>query len=165
VDTVETADTTIIPKYSYTYREEPKFDGFLVFFGIAIMLMSLYFLNRWRKIHLLKKKCTEKVTAVVTGISSANNDGGLRFRYKHYNASYRYEFNGTEYSGNNRIYGRQSSFKRLREGDSVTIHIDPEAPAALFDDLAGSAMRSFLLTGGMLVFTGLFLIFGKFIIH
>ena len=165
---MEIADSTIIPyepEYTRTYYKEPKFDGFLVFIGITILLMAAYFINRCRKILALKKRCTKKVSAEVTHIRSSRYDKEIRYKYMRYNASYRYEFNGTEYNSRNDIFGGQRSFKRLKVGDSVTIHIDPKEPDKLYDDLANSALRSFFLTSAMLVFTGLLGIFGKFFIN
>lgn len=165
---MEIADSTIIPyesEYTRTYHTEPKFDGFLVFIGITILIMAVYFINRCRKILALKKRCTKKVSAVVTHIRSARSDDEIRYKYRRYNASYKYEFNGTEYNSRNNIFGGQKAFTRLKVGDSVTIHVNPDEPDELYDDLSNSALRSFFLTSAMLVFTGLFVIFGKFFIN
>ena len=156
-------DTTIIPDTTYTYHEEPKFEFELVFIGLFLLLFSLYFFNRWRQLHNLKKSCTEPVHAVVARIQSANSDNEIRYRYKRYNASYRYEFNGVPYHSNNNTYGSHTAAKLLHEGDYVIIHVDPDDPTKLYDTLAESSKCYFFFIFTMIAFLGLFVIFGKFI--
>lgn len=152
--------------YTYTYGPKHETNWFLIFCGITVLLMSLYFYHKARQITAMKKRCTKKVTAVITAVRKGQPpDDPLRYRYGRTNASYRYECNGTVYNSSNNIYGIQRGSKRLKEGDIVQLFIDPDSPATIFDGLASSARSSFLTTAFLLTFTGLFLMFAQFVIR
>ncbi|MBQ8959840.1 MAG: hypothetical protein IJ071_01285 [Ruminococcus sp.] len=106
------------------------------------------------------------MTAEITKISK--NDPAyskMRHKYAQFNGTYKYDYQGVTYTGNDRIAGANTSIHMDKVGDHVTIHIDPNSPKDLYDRFAANALRSALLNGGMILFAGLLLIFGPFIIR
>lgn len=67
-----------------------------------------------------KAKCTEKVTATVTGFAVHDGDSG-----ETYAPIFEYTYNGMEYRSSSKVYARPSEFE---EGEITEICIDPDSP-------------------------------------
>lgn len=156
---VTTDVVTYVPEYTYTTTRSHKIDWWLVFLGLMLVAMGVYFFHRYSILRKLKKRCTQLYSAEITQIrKSTTADPHLRSKHMQYNATYRYEYNGQYFECNNNIYGYYG-FKKPKVGDKATIYIDPDEPSVLFDDFAKDRLRSFFIIGIMMVGTGGFVVF------
>ena len=112
--------------------------------GVAILAAASNFRRRTVRLTALKNRCTASVPAVVTAVRSGKTDGHIRYRYKVYNATYRYEYLGTTYESNNFCYGSRKSFLEdpIHVGDTEEIYINPADPDELFDFLAEYSLKN-----------------------
>lgn len=150
-----TDENGVIHTYTYTDYSNgghPPLDkgdwAVLIFAILTVAGISAYHFYRAYKANLIKKVCVEQIPALVVRIDSARSDDNrYRYRYKRYNATYRYDYNGKTYSCRHRLWGSRKALGDLRTGVTSVINICPGQPEIIYDRLAESARKDFLYTG------------------
>ena len=131
----------------------------------VIFAMAGNFRRRVKRLSEMKSRCTVTVPAVVSFVTSARADAHIRYKYKVYNATYRYEYLGLPYESNNHCYGskRNTFTGKVNVGDSEKISVNPENPTDIFDPLAEYSLSSakfisiVLIASGFFIYSGIFL--------
>ena len=125
--------------YTYTYTDysnggHPPMDKtslmLIVLSVLVVFSLAAYHFYRAYRANQIKKVCIEQIPAMVVRIdASRGDDNHYRYRYRRYNATYRYDYNGRTYS--------------------CRKNICPGQPEVLFDRL-GECERRYFLTNGIL---------------
>lgn len=146
---------------TYTYIDstngkkiDPSFYKIVIICGVVFSAMAAFFGFLLSEINNLKKRCTYPVQATVIQIRKRKNGNKyVRSKYFQYNATYRYYYNNISYESRNEFYGSSifSYVNGLREGDAVTVQIDPADPNAVFDIYAKNLYNEYLY---LLIFLG-----------
>lgn len=124
---------------------EKKYAVRRVVFGLIIMAVGLFFALFWAdKTNGTKSSCTETVSGTVTSVSQIGSGED-----KSYRIEIEYIINGEKHS-----YSRTSS-KYLDEGESVTVHYDPDDHNTVYVDKLSTSPFMFRLVGGVFALVGL----------
>ena len=162
---VTTDVVTYVPEYTYVSEQPIKIYWWLVVGGMLLIAMGAYFFYRYSELRRLKLRCTQVYSAEITQIrKSKHADPHLRSKYMQYNATYRYEYNGSFYESSNNIYGNVN-LRKPKVGDMATIYLDPDEPTVLFDELAKTRLNQFLIMGIGYLAGGIFCMFGNIIVR
>ena len=156
----------VIHTYTYTdysnggHPPLDKGDWIVLIFSVLVVTgLSVYHFYRAYKAALIKKVCVEQIPALVVRIdSSRSDDNNYRYRYKRYNATYRYDYNGRTYSCRHRLWGSRRALGDLKTGVTSVINICPGQPEIIYDRLAESARKDFFSTGVVSAIGGIMII-------
>ena len=133
-------------EYHYVYKQPFHYQWQWVIPALVLLGLAYYIFTRWRSLYRFKLQCTFEVPAVITALRKSRSvDGTFGGRGTHYNADYRYEYEGRVYESRTFVYG-QKQFHTPKIGDVTMIRIDPYAPENLFDPFAESALQFYLCT-------------------
>lgn len=123
----------------------------------AFFAVAGNFQKRTDRLNAIKNRCTVPVPAVVISVTRSLHDDYIRYQRPVYNATYRYEYLGTVYEGNNRCYGlkRKTLSGKIKVGDSEEIFVNPQNPRDFFDILGEDCLKSARFNVILSVLTGI----------
>ncbi len=101
--------TVIYKYYDFTAGKalDPKAYITIMLACAALFAVAGNFKRRIDRLNAMKNRCTVPVPAVVTAVDRSLHDDYIRYQKPQYNATYRYEYLGTVFEGNNRCYGKK----------------------------------------------------------
>lgn len=151
--------------YTYTYTDysnggHPPIDKgsliLIILAALVVFALAAYHFYRAYRANKIKKVCVEQIPALIVRIDgSRGDDDHYRYRYRRYNATYRYDYNGRTYSCRNRMWGDKRTLGGLKQSDTTMINICPGQPEVLFDRLGECERRYFLANGILQTIAGI----------
>ena len=134
--------------YTYTYTDysnggHPPIDKgsliLIILAALVVFALAAYHLYRAYRANKIKKVCIEQIPALVVRIDgSRGDDDHYRYRYRRYNATYRYDYNGRTYSCRNRMWGDKRTLAGMKQGDTTMINICPVSRKSYMTDLGNA---------------------------
>ena len=149
--------------YIYTNNSTYRTSGFLGSSGFYIVMsLTLLVLGGWLlytkayKYSLLKKRCTIPVEARILDVDyKSGGRGGRRW-----NATYEFFFNEQRFVSNNEAYEQVGvSSRRPKEGDVLSIMINPLDPHEIYDYIANHGRTTGFVSGILIAVIGIILPF------